>query len=538
MSAALRYLEALLLATLLTACASAGSTPTPGRPAARFVAPGPSADRYSTEPVQGAALRGPHAVRVERGVARALRERAHALTPDARLGELCAWVLGALDARGSPPPYAVIDLWTHHLGLFEPAPHLLVLSQSDSATLEDRVASEVASLLQEQRYTHYGVATIEQGGSVFAVLALSWRWLQLSPVPRTLAPGASLELTGRLLYGLHDAQLAVSYPDGTSYRSEPQRGEKIALRLSTRGRGEHRVELLASSTLGDTVVANFPIYVGVAPVTEITVQNEAGASTLGEADSRRRLLDLVNRDRQHVGLSPLVLDDALSRVARAHSADMLEHGFVGHTSPTTGGPEDRIRRAGIRTPLVLENIGRGYSPDELHRGLMESPGHRQNLLNREVTHVGIGLALAVEDQHTAYLVTQLFARFASPIDVADAPAKLLLAINRERARRRLPALKPDTTMAALCGKTARDFFHTSAKSRQELVEQLNHEAASAHPPYSRLSALLTVVSSLDEAASIDALFDPRARAIALGVAQGTRTDTIENAIVLVALIGY
>jgi hypothetical protein len=56
--------------------------------------------------------------------------------------------------------------------------------------------------------------------------------------------------------------------------------------------------------------------------------------------------------------------------------------------------------------------------------------------------------------------------------------------------------------------------------------------------YAKLGALMTVVASVDEAATIDTLLDPAARALGLGLAQGTRADTYENAIAVVALIGY
>jgi uncharacterized protein YkwD len=372
---------------------------------------------------------------------------------------------------------------------------------------------------------------------VVAVLVFSWRWLTLAPVPRAVELGATLELKGHLLYDLSAAQLVVSYPDGSSTRGDAQSGAAISQRVVTRGSGEHRIELLASSARGDTVVANFPVYVGVPPPSEITLQAEPGGAELDAAQSGRRLLELINDARKRVGIAPIAADEHLAAVALAHSQDMQQHGFVGHTSPTTGNAEDRARRAGIRTPLVLENIGRGYSPDEVHRGLMESPGHRENVLNPQATHVGIGVVLAAEDQRTAYLATELFARFATVIDVGEAPTLWLDAVNRARARRGARPLVQDKVMAQLCQQAAEDFFRAPGKSRQAIVEDLNRKAASTHPGYVRLGALLTLVSSLDEGTQLDALLDPKARAVGMGVAQGTRADTVENAIALVALVG-
>jgi uncharacterized protein YkwD len=508
------------------------------QPTTRYAVHGPAASAYRSEPTGDDALRGPHAFRVGAGIEQATKRAS--LTPDGRLGALAEQIALSLDAKGSPPPYAAIDLWTHHLGLFEPAPHLLVLAQNDAGTLPERVREELEHMLAAQRYTHYGAATVERDGTIFAVLVLSWRWATIAPVPRTLPAKSTIELSGQLDPSLHSPQLVVSLPDGTSQRAEPQSGSKFAVRMPTEARGEYRVELLANSELGETVVANFPVYVGVEPATYVDVGagDSPAGSDVGEAAARERLLALINADRKRAGLRELAENDALARVARGHSSDMHEHGFIGHTSKTTGDAADRVKRAGIRTTLVLENIGRGYSPDEVHRGLMDSPGHRANVLSPEATDVGIGVVAAPEDQRTAYLVTEVFGRFARKIDVEDARDALFERINQERKRRGLRALARDDTMTELCVRAALRYFADPRSQRQALVEQLNRDASQKKLRFARLGALMTVVTGPDEAMSIDAFFDPNARALGLGLAQGTRADTLESAIAVVALVGY
>jgi uncharacterized protein YkwD len=121
------------------------------------------------------------------------------------------------------------------------------------------------------------------------------------------------------------------------------------------------------------------------------------------------MLELVNRDRRVAGLPPLGADPALAAVARAHSRDMLENDFFAHISPTTGSPLDRVTRAGITVPRLTENIGRDSSLEQLERGLMASPGHRSAILDRQVTHVGIGVVVAApEAESVVVIATQLF----------------------------------------------------------------------------------------------------------------------------------
>src|SRR5205807_4183092 len=97
-------------------------------------------------------------------------------------------------------------------------------------------------------------------------------------------------------------------------------------------------------------------------------------------------------------------------VARAHSADMLAHGFFGHVSPSTGTTVDRVMRAKIDALVILENVARAATAGEVERGLMNSPGHRANILNKEVTHVGVGIASSDAGGQRELLVTQLFSK--------------------------------------------------------------------------------------------------------------------------------
>jgi hypothetical protein len=105
-------------------------------------------------------------------------------------------------------------------------------------------------------------------------------------------------------------------------------------------------------------------------------------------------------------------------------------------------------------------------------------------------------------------------------------------------RRGLRALVRDAAMADLSAATARRFFDEPRSDRQRLVEQLNKATAQKRLGYDRIGTLMTVVSAAEEATNIETLLDPKARGLGLGLAQGTRSDTIENAIAVVALIGY
>jgi uncharacterized protein YkwD len=120
------------------------------------------------------------------------------------------------------------------------------------------------------------------------------------------------------------------------------------------------------------------------------------------------LFSLINKARATAGLPALSYDPALTGVARAHSRDMLTHDYIAHISPTTGSPADRVARAGIAVDRLAEDIGTSGSPEELHQGLMRSPGHRAAILDRQATRVGVGAAVPVAGQHYRVVGTELF----------------------------------------------------------------------------------------------------------------------------------
>lgn len=531
---------AALLALALASCATAGtagtsSTASRGAPSV-YVTSGVGAARYLTAPPKGAALRGPHAYRVGQGVERAAAAGA-ALTGDPRLAELARLVVEHELAHGALPPGAAIDLWAHHLGLWEPPPAIALIKHPDPEIIADRIAADIAEASRGHRFTHYGAYTAESRGVVVAGLVLSFRWADLAPVPRELRTGATIALRGELAPELSDPQVVVVPPDGHVERGPAQGGRRFAFELPAAVAGEYRVELLASSALGPTVVANFPVYVGVPPRTQLTAASDEASTTGSAAAVQSRLLELINADRARLGRRPLERSAALDGVALAHSIDMRDAGFVGHTSRTTGTAAERVARAGLRVALVLENVGRGYSAEGVHRGLMDSPGHRQNILSADVSHVGLGVTEVAEGEGRAFLVTEVFVYQPEVIDVAAARGELLARLAQKRKAAGLADARHDEAMSALCAATAREYFAGEAKERP-LIEALSRKAAGAKLPYERLGALMLVVTSIDQASQVAALLDPKAKGIGIGLAQGTRSDTVENAIAVVVLLGY
>ena len=106
------------------------------------------------------------------------------------------------------------------------------------------------------------------------------------------------------------------------------------------------------------------------------------------------MLGLLNQERTSRGLPALEFDARLLPVARQHSEEMFRLSYFGHQSPVLGSPFDRIAAAKIPYTRAGENLAYAHSVAIAHRGLMESPGHRANILRPEFTRVAIGVISA------------------------------------------------------------------------------------------------------------------------------------------------
>jgi uncharacterized protein YkwD len=122
-------------------------------------------------------------------------------------------------------------------------------------------------------------------------------------------------------------------------------------------------------------------------------------------DLEARMLELINGERSSQGLSPLRADPELAEVARAHSRDMFARSYFSHISPEGLEPFDRMRKAKVRFLTAGENLALAQTLPSAHQGLMNSPGHRANILRVSYGRVGIGI---LDGGRYGLMVTQKF----------------------------------------------------------------------------------------------------------------------------------
>lgn len=109
-----------------------------------------------------------------------------------------------------------------------------------------------------------------------------------------------------------------------------------------------------------------------------------------DTSAEEQMLGMVNDERTSRGLKPLVMDDQLRTLARAYATDMFQRGYFSHYTPEGLSPFDRMDRADISYVAAGENLALAPSLEIAMDGLMNSPGHRANILSPEFGHIGIG----------------------------------------------------------------------------------------------------------------------------------------------------
>ena len=147
-------------------------------------------------------------------------------------------------------------------------------------------------------------------------------------------------------------------------------------------------------------------FLTIKPKSDETVDLGFRLEKFKESESlENQMIELVNKERNAVGLSSLQFNSQLREVGRMHSSDMFRRGYFSHYSPEGETVAERAESFRITYMVIGENLA--YAPDlELaHKGLMDSPGHRANILSADYSKIGIG----IEDGGIyGIMVTQVF----------------------------------------------------------------------------------------------------------------------------------
>lgn len=160
---------------------------------------------------------------------------------------------------------------------------------------------------------------------------------------------------------------------------------------------DNRPEITPSNTGGSTPApagtgTRAPSNAGTAPQaggppkTPTTTANSTSLTSM-----EQQMITLVNQARSQNNLPALKIDMQVTNVARVKAQDMIDNNYFSHNSPKYGSPFDMMKSFGVDFVKAGENIAGNQTVQAAHNALMNSPGHRENLLSPDYTHIGIGI---------------------------------------------------------------------------------------------------------------------------------------------------
>ncbi|MBQ9280009.1 MAG: SH3 domain-containing protein [Clostridia bacterium] len=140
--------------------------------------------------------------------------------------------------------------------------------------------------------------------------------------------------------------------------------------------------------------------------TNTNTNTNTGTDNLGGYSAEEKeLLELINEQRRAYGLSNLVFDSELQRVAKAKAQDLVANNYFSHNSPTYGSPFDMMKSFGISYKTAGENIAGNSTLKGAVTAWMNSSGHRENILNNAYNYTGIGI---VDSPKYGKVMVQMF----------------------------------------------------------------------------------------------------------------------------------
>jgi uncharacterized protein YkwD len=310
---------------------------------------------------------------------------------------LLALSLVARKVRGLPTPEMDdVDLLRRASGEPHPWPRAWIVVESPAAP--EAAMRKLDAWLAEQpspERRRCGVASSAgtDGRRVVTVVAVD-ALADLAALPTRARTGQWLEVEARMTVRARGGKVIVLGPSGAP-RPLPTAFDGVTLRarFAPDRPGEFAVQVIADVDGGPRPVLEASVFADAEPPSSPNEETAPGEeeSASPAADDDQRLARMLAAARAAAGLRPLVRDQRLDAIARAHAIRMAAAHDLAHDAGD-GSPVDRLRAAGLDARDVGENVAHAPSIALAHRALWASPSHRANLLGAEFDRVGVAVS--------------------------------------------------------------------------------------------------------------------------------------------------
>jgi len=449
-------------------------------------------------------------------------------------GRLCAVAESLLgwDER-QPVPEIVRAFVGFHHGVPTTVPRVVLATVQDvenprdlATRLDEVVMQYVRSAAGQVRY---GIASAPgaRGGTRLS-LVMQEPQFEMEPFPRKMDPKVDATLSGRLLGPLENAKVLVSDPRGKLEQPESKPGKEFRVPVSCDGRtGRMAVEIRAERQGQAEVVANFPVACGTELSTAVDVPAPGDP-----AQKERAIFEQINAERTEAGIPALKWDDKVAQVARSVSESEAKSGGGGAATAEVG---DRLKAAGIASPIVLANPAATRTAEEAQWRFSLSPVYRANYMSTDATIAGVGVANGKDPQGgNVAFVTELFVRELSKMDVSTVAPKLRETINKRRASAGMPAFKEDPVLE----KIAQEYAQALASGNGNINDAKHSQIVNPlYRTFRTVDFLSGAKADPMEFADEKAVITSKEKAMGVGVAQGNHPVLGKNATYVVLLFG-
>jgi uncharacterized protein YkwD len=474
-------------------------------------------------------------------------------------GRLCAVAETFLSWADGTPPAEVTGFVASYFGLPSQSLRVVVASMTSTVAADAQEGAEgekeVAQHLTEpitafasaNPTPRYAVATKYLNKTqTKVVLVQQDQSLDLQPVPRKLALGASAPLAGKINGDFENVKVLVSDPQGNldtpkvsadkSFQTELKCGDK---------RGQFRIQVRGERNGAASDLANFAVACGgelpvsiaaAAPVPDAKSADagegaaKPAAATAGPVEStavqEKKVLEMINAERTAAGLPALEADDAVTTVARAYSEKKGEM--------STADFNAALKQAEVASPIILVNPALGLSGPAAQKAFETRPANRANYMSKDATSAGVGVVMSKDasGKPIAFL-TEIFVKQLAKTNLADVTKKLREHVAQKRKDGRAAPLKDDATLDEVAQKYADEL----ARSKGAITPERDREI---------LRPLYKSFRSIDylEGAKADPLDFAEEPAImrneklyGVGVSQGTSAAFGKNSTFVVIIVG-
>ncbi len=468
------------------------------------------------------------------GLVRAAKDRGQA--GPAADGRLCAAAAVLLAWKSDEVPAPDVLLFVARgVGLLNTPQQVLLttLETEDPRDIARGLAGPVLDGAAKAVAPRYGLATKRLAkNSTRVVLLVQDTPYELAPLPRHLPLNGTATLSGTLLGDLEKPSLMVSDVRGKLLEPAQAPGKAFRAELRCGDRpGRIQVELRAELGGQPRKLAGIPVACGGEPP-PATLSLEEQAWPSDPAAQGRLILAQVNAERTAAGLVAVAWDDAVAAVAQELTVDLANEQLKG--AAPGPGVMDRLVKVGKGSPQVLQNPGQSFSARRAAAGFLESPVHRANLMNADMSEGGVGVIEQVgPDGKPVAFITELFLQVLPPLDPAKVRGEVRAGLMQRRAEAKAAAAASDPVLedaaqAYAVALAAADGNLSDARS-EELTQQVARK-------YKGISLVPGAKADPMDFAAEPTLLGKAGKGLGVGTAQGKHPVLGKNAIYVVVII--